>query len=78
MDRWWNPQRNLQAEDRAWRLDCLEPVTVHKYIVEGSVDNIIDGICEDKILEAEGITEHTALRAADWRTKIGEWLNDKK
>src|SRR5436190_1761100 len=77
LDRWYNPQRNLQAEDRAWRLDCLEPVTIHKYIVDGSVDNIIDGICDDKILEAEGITEHTALRASEWRNKLQEWLNKK-
>lgn len=78
LDRWWNPQRNLQAEDRAWRLDCLEPVMVHKYIVEGSVDNIVDGICEDKLLEAEGITEHTALRATEWRDKIQSWLANGK
>jgi SNF2 family DNA or RNA helicase len=77
LDRWYNPQRNLQAEDRAWRLDCLEPVTVHKYICDGTVDNIIDGICEDKIMEAEGITEHTALRASEWRNKLQDWLNKK-
>lgn len=77
LDRWYNPQRNLQAEDRAWRLDCLEPVTIHRYIIDGTVDNIIDGICTDKIMEADGITEHTSLRATEWREKIASWLDSK-
>jgi SNF2 family DNA or RNA helicase len=77
LDRWYNPQRNLQAEDRAWRLDCLEPVTIHRYIIDGTADNIVDGICTDKLLEAEGLTEHTSLRAAEWRSKIASWLDSK-
>ena len=30
LDRWWNPAIEGQAEDRAWRLDCLEPVTIDR------------------------------------------------
>ena len=78
LDRWYNPQINQQAIDRAWRVGCLEPVTVHTYTVDNSVDEIIDGICADKVLEAEGLTEHAALRASDWRAKIKSWLEAKK
>jgi len=77
LDRWWNPQINQQAIDRSWRLGSLEPTTVHTYVVPESVDNIIDGICDDKILAAEGFTEHKALRASEWREKIAGWLKPK-
>jgi len=74
IDRWWNPEINKQGEDRAWRLGCPEVVTIHRYTVAESVDGIVDGICAMKMQEAAGITEHTALRASEWRVKIAEWM----
>lgn len=76
IDIWWNPAINQQGEDRAWRVGCPEPVTIHKYQVVGSVDLVMQGICDMKVAEAEGITEHTALRADEWRTKIQQWLKN--
>jgi SNF2 family DNA or RNA helicase len=67
LDRWWNPAIENQAIERAWRLGCLEPVEVHRYSVDNSVDQIMEGIVNDKIAAAEGVTEHAGLRAKEWR-----------
>jgi hypothetical protein len=77
LDRWWNPAIENQAIERAWRLGCLEPVEVHRYSVDNSVDQIMEGIVNDKIAAAEGVTEHAGLRAKEWRDKIQGWLNKK-
>lgn len=74
IDKWWNPQINMQGEDRAWRVGCPEPVSIHLYQVVGSADMVIAGICEDKLAEAEDITEHHSLRASEWREKIAQWM----
>jgi SNF2 family DNA or RNA helicase len=74
LDRWWNPALMAQGEDRAWRLGCLEPVTIHHYMVDRSVDLIMQGINEMKIAAAEEVTESSSLRASEWRAKITEWM----
>lgn len=76
IDKWWNPQINTQGEDRAWRVECPEPVTIHQYQVAGTVDRVITGICEDKLANAEEITEHKSLRASEWREKIERWMKN--
>jgi superfamily II DNA or RNA helicase len=40
-DRWWNPAVEQQATDRAYRIGQTQPVQVHKFVVEGTVEDRI-------------------------------------
>lgn len=48
-DRWWNPAVENQATDRAFRIGQQNNVIVHKFITQGTVEEKIDGIIEDKV-----------------------------
>ena len=74
-DRWWNPERNRQGEDRCYRIGTLKPVFVRKTYVEGSVDLLIRDIEENKALVNAGITESTVFRAGTWKEKLHEYLS---
>jgi len=74
LDRWWNPELNRQGEDRVYRVDTVNPVFIHKFYVENSVDLIIRDIEENKIAENEKITENKAFRAGDWKELLGKYL----
>ena len=37
----WNPENDRQAEDRVHRIGQTKPVTVYKFVVEGTVDEAI-------------------------------------
>ena len=47
-DRWWNPAVERQAEDRSHRLGQEVPVTVYKYVTEGTIEERIDAILKRK------------------------------
>lgn len=47
-DRWWNPAVENQATDRAFRIGQLKNVVVHKFITEGTLEEKIDRMIEDK------------------------------
>jgi len=47
-DRWWNPAVERQAEDRTHRLGQTVPVTVYKYVCEGTIEERIDEILRRK------------------------------
>jgi hypothetical protein len=47
-DRWWNPAVERQAEDRSHRLGQLSPVTVYRYICEGTIEERIDAVLRQK------------------------------
>ncbi|GGX66257.1 helicase [Streptomyces hiroshimensis] len=53
-DRWWNPAVEAQATDRAYRIGQTQPVQVHRFVTEGTV--------EDRI--AEMLTRKQALADA--------------
>lgn len=48
-DRWWNPAVENQATDRAFRIGQKKNVIVHKFITQGTVEEKIDQMIEDKI-----------------------------
>jgi len=52
-DRWWNPAVEDQASDRAWRLGQDKPVTVHRLVCEGTVEDRIAALLESKRALAE-------------------------
>ena len=47
-DRWWNPAVENQATDRAFRIGQRKNVIVHKFITQGTVEERIDRMIEEK------------------------------
>jgi len=54
-DRWWNPAVENQATDRAFRIGQTKNVQVHKFVCEGTLEERIDEMIEDKKALAENI-----------------------
>ncbi len=47
-DRWWNPAVENQATDRAFRIGQKKNVMVHKFICQGTIEERIDALIEEK------------------------------
>ena len=47
-DRWWNPAVEDQASDRAWRIGQDRAVQVHRMVCEGTVEDRIAGVLDQK------------------------------
>ncbi len=47
-DRWWNPAVEDQATDRAWRIGQGRTVVVHKLVCEGTVEERIATLIDEK------------------------------
>lgn len=47
-DRWWNPAVENQATDRAFRIGQKKNVLVHKFVCQGTVEEKIDSLIEEK------------------------------
>ena len=47
-DRWWNPAVEDQATDRAYRIGQHHNVLVHKMVTEGTLEERIDRMLEEK------------------------------
>ncbi|MCP4044054.1 MAG: ATP-dependent helicase, partial [Gammaproteobacteria bacterium] len=56
-DRWWNPAVENQATDRAFRIGQKKNVLVHKFICQGTVEEKIDALIQDKTALASDILE---------------------
>ena len=54
-DRWWNPAVEDQATDRAWRLGQRRTVNVHKLVTEGTVEERIGQVIDDKRKLADAV-----------------------
>ena len=54
-DRWWNPAVENQATDRAFRIGQEKNVLVHKFITQGTVEEKIDRLLEEKSRLSEEI-----------------------
>lgn len=47
-DRWWNPAVENQATDRAFRIGQKRNVIVHKFVCQGTIEERIDRMLEEK------------------------------
>lgn len=56
-DRWWNPAVENQATDRAFRIGQKRNVLVHKFVCQGTVEEKIDALIEEKTALARDILE---------------------
>jgi superfamily II DNA or RNA helicase len=54
-DRWWNPAVEDQATDRAYRIGQDRPVQVHRLIAEGTLEDRIAALLEEKRGLAEAV-----------------------
>ena len=54
-DRWWNPAVEDQATDRAWRIGQQRTVNVHKLVCEGTVEERIGVVIDDKRKLADAV-----------------------
>jgi SNF2 family DNA or RNA helicase len=48
-DRWWNPAVENQATDRAFRIGQKQQVIVHKFVCQGTLEERIDAMIEEKM-----------------------------
>ena len=54
-DRWWNPAVEDQATDRAWRIGQGRTVNVHKLVCEGTVEERIAALIDQKRALADAV-----------------------
>ena len=54
-DRWWNPAVEDQATDRAWRIGQHRSVFVHKLVCQGTIEERVDAMINDKRALADAV-----------------------
>ena len=54
-DRWWNPAVENQATDRAFRIGQKKNVIVHKFVCQGTIEERIDALIEEKMSLAQDL-----------------------
>jgi SNF2 family DNA or RNA helicase len=65
-DRWWNPAVEDQATDRAFRIGQKQNVQVHKFVVTGTLEEMIDDMIESK----KGLAQAVVGRGEGWLTEL--------
>ena len=66
-DRWWNPAVENQATDRAFRIGQQKNVMVHKFITQGTIEEKIDNMLEEKARLSD---EVIAAAGEGWITEL--------
>ena len=56
-DRWWNPAVEDQATDRAFRIGQKNNVLVHKFVCQGTIEEKIDQLIQEKRQMADDILQ---------------------
>src|SRR6056297_2030809 len=72
-DRWWNPAVEDQATDRAWRIGQDRTVNVHKLVCEGTVEEKVSQVIDDKRALAAQVVG-TGAESESW---ISEMTTDE-
>ena len=68
-DRWWNPAVEDQATDRAWRLGQTRTVNVHKLVCEGTVEEKVSQVIDEKRALAKQVIG-TGENADAWLSEL--------
>lgn len=68
-DRWWNPAIENQATDRAFRIGQEKKVIVHKFITQGTIEEKIDLMIEEKSGLSKNIIEQSK---ENWLTEMDD------
>ena len=66
-DRWWNPAVEDQATDRAYRIGQENKVNVYKMVVEGTIEERISKMLEEKRALSDQIIE---VSGEDWVSEL--------
>ncbi|KAF4632324.1 hypothetical protein G7Y89_g5801 [Cudoniella acicularis] len=74
LDQDWNPQITLQAEARAHRIGQKNPVTIYKFVSQGTVEEQMMGRIQKKLYLSAKVTE--AMQ--DIHTKFGAGKKSKR
>ncbi|TAG60167.1 MAG: DEAD/DEAH box helicase, partial [Runella slithyformis] len=67
-DLWWNPAVEAQATDRAFRIGQTKNVMVHRFITQGSFEEKINKLIQNK-------RELANLTVTDGETWLGDLSN---
>lgn len=67
-DRWWNPAVENQATDRAYRIGQKQHVMVYKFVSQGTIEEKINDMMEDKKQLAEEIIDS----GVSWITELSD------
>ena len=65
-DRWWNPAVEDQATDRAFRIGQKRNVQVHKFVTNGTLEEMIDDMIESK----KGLAQAIVGSGENWLTEL--------
>lgn len=68
VDRWWNPAVEAQATDRAFRIGQKNNVQVFKFVTQGTLEEQIARILEQKKSLAEGLIQD----GDSWLTELSD------
>ena len=61
MDPWWNPAVEDQASDRAHRLGQTRPVTIYRFVTQGTIEERIVALHSTKRDLADSLLEGTDM-----------------
>ena len=61
-DLWWNPAVEVQATDRAFRIEQKKNVQVHRFIIKGTFEERINALIQSK----KRLTELTLATGETW------------
>ncbi len=67
-DRWWNPAVEDQASDRAWRIGQTRPVQIHRLVCEGTIEDRIATMLDDK----RGLAESVVGSGEEWISQLSD------
>ncbi|MHB1501682.1 MAG: DEAD/DEAH box helicase [Candidatus Dormibacteria bacterium] len=67
-DRWWNPAVEDQATDRAYRIGQTQPVQVHRFICQGTLEERIAVLMERK----RGLADSIVGAGESWITELSD------